>query len=172
MLQENTVKQEDFFMAESLIPHRRAMMLIERIKKPDESGLQAETTVRENWPMFEKGAVSSIMCIELIAQSVSAFGTWQRGAGAIPRVGLLVGVKSAEFATATLPIDIKLTIRIDAVSRVGKYGVFRGEVTSGPTNLCKAVVQVIDPGKDILQEIKAIQTRGLRGDRWRLWENE
>lgn len=40
ILQEVIVKQEDFLMAESLIPHRRRMMLIERIKKPDESGLQ------------------------------------------------------------------------------------------------------------------------------------
>jgi predicted hotdog family 3-hydroxylacyl-ACP dehydratase len=172
MLPEITVEQEEFLMAESLIPHRHRMMLIERIINPDKSGLQAETRVREDWPLYEEGAVSSIICIELIAQSVSAFGTWQRGVGAVPRVGLLVGVKRAEFTTATLPMDIKLRISVEEVSRVGNYGVFKGDVASGPTNLCKAVVQVIDLDKDILQRIKAIQTGGLRGNRWRLWEND
>jgi predicted hotdog family 3-hydroxylacyl-ACP dehydratase len=172
MSPEIAVEQKDYLMAESLIPHRRQMMLIERIKNPNKSGLQAETKVREAWPMYENGAVSSLICIELIAQSVSAFGTWRRGAGAVPRVGLLVGIKRAEFTTATLPLDIKLRISVEKVSKVGNYGVFKGEVASGPTNLCKAVVQVIDPDKDILQRIKAIQTQGLRGNRWRLWEND
>jgi predicted hotdog family 3-hydroxylacyl-ACP dehydratase len=148
------------------------MMLIERIINPDKKGLQAETRVREDWPLYEGGAVSSMICIELIAQTVSAFGTWLRGVGAVPRVGLLVGVKRAEFTTATLPMDIKLRISVEEVSRVGNYGVFKGEVASGPTNLCKAVLQVIEPEKDILQRIKAIQTQGLPGNRWRLWENE
>jgi predicted hotdog family 3-hydroxylacyl-ACP dehydratase len=151
---EIKVEKEDFLTAESLIPHRRRMMLIERIKNPDESGLQAETRVREDWPIYEKGAVSSIICIELIAQSISAYGTWRRGARAVPRVGLLVGVKRAEFTTATLPLNIKLRISVEEVSRVGSYGVFKGEVASGSTNFCRAVVQVIDSDKDILQKIR------------------
>ena len=150
---EITVEQEDFFTAENLIPHQRRMMLIERIINPDKRGLQAETRVRKDWPIYEKGAVSSIICIELIAQSISAYGTWRRGAGAVPRVGLLVGVKRAEFTTATLPLNTKLRISVEEVSRIGSYGVFKGEVTSGTTNLCRAVVQVMDSDKDILQKI-------------------
>jgi len=169
---EITVEQDNFFMAESLIPHRRRMMLIERIKNPHKSGLQAETRVKEDWPMYEKGAVSSIICIELIAQSISAFSTWQRGVGAVPRVGFLVGVKRAEFTTATLPMDTKLRISVEEVSRVTNYGVFKGAVASGSTNHCKAVIQVIDPEKDILPRVKAIQTQGFRGNEWRLWEND
>jgi predicted hotdog family 3-hydroxylacyl-ACP dehydratase len=163
------VEQEGFLSAELLIPHRSRMMLIERIKNRDKNGLQAEATVREDWPMYEKGAVNSIICIELIAQSVSAFGTWRRGSGAVPRVGLLVGIKKAEFTTTTLPIDTKLRIRVEELSRVGKYAVFNGEVTSGATSFCTAVLQVVDSEKDILQKIKAAQTQGLGGNSWRLW---
>ena len=163
------MEQEDFLLAERLIPHRSRMMLIEGIRNPDKNGLQAEARVREDWPMYEKGAVSSIICIELIAQSVSAFGTWRRGSAAVPRIGFLVGVKSAEFTTTTLPIDTKLTIRVEEVSRVGKYGVFKGQVTSGSTRFCNAVIQVLDSGEDILQNINAIQTKGLGVNSWRLW---
>ena len=84
MSPEIAVEQKDYLMAESLIPHRRQMMLIERIKNPDKSGLQAETRVREDWPMYEKGGVRSIICIELIAQSISALSTWRRGPASKP----------------------------------------------------------------------------------------
>lgn len=145
---------DSFPNAESMIPHRHRMKLIERIKNPDQNGLQAETTVRKVWPMYDRGAVSSIICVELIAQSISAFATWLRGPKAIPRIGLLVGVKRAEFSTATIPIDIELTITVGTISRVGNYGVFKGEVASGPTSFCNAAIQVIDPDGNILEKIK------------------
>lgn len=130
------------------------MRLLERIKNPDQRGLQAETTVRDVWPMYEDGAVSSIICIELIAQSVSAFSTWLRGSGASPRVGFLVGIKTAEFNSATLPIDIDLTVTVAEISKVGNYGVFKGEVSSGSSSFCQAVLQVIEPDKNTLQRFK------------------
>lgn len=154
--------QKGFIIAESMIPHRRRMRLIERIKNPDQHGLQAETTVRDVWPMYEDGAVSSIICIELIAQSVSAFSTWLRGSGASPRVGFLVGIKTAEFNSATLPIDIDLTVTVAKISKVGNYGVFKGEVSSGSSSFCQAVLQVIEPDKNTLQRFKE-QTPGFRG---------
>ena len=149
------MSEKDLLVAEKFIPHRRRMMLIDRIKEPDENGLQAYTTVSKDWPMYEKGGVSSIICIELIAQSISALSTWWRGPASKPRVGLLVGVKKAEFTTVTVPIGSKLTITVDTISRIGNYGVFKGEVASGATNLCKAVIQAIDSEEDILREIEA-----------------
>ena len=145
---------DSFLNAESMIPHRHGMKLIERIISPDQKGLRAETTVRKVWPLYERGAVSSIICVELIAQSVSAFATWLRGPISIPRIGLLVGVKRAEFSTATIPIDIDLTIKVEKITRVGSYGVFEGEVAAGPTSICKALIQVIDPDENILEKIK------------------
>ena len=163
--------REGFFNAESMIPHRRRMKLIERIIKPDQQGLQAETTVSESWPMYERGAVSSIICVELIAQSISAFATWLRGSNAIPQIGLLVGVKRANFRTATMPIDIDLTITVDKISRVGNYGIFKGEVASGSTSFCSAVIQALDPDRSILQKINE-QTPMLEGKSMRFLEND
>ena len=53
---EITMEQEDFLMPESLVPYGLRMMLIERIKTPDKSGLQAEARVRKDWPKYERGA--------------------------------------------------------------------------------------------------------------------
>lgn len=159
------MNNDGYLMAERMIPHRRKMMLLERVKKPDGKGLRAETRVKEDWPMVEQGAVSTIIGIELLAQSVSAFSTWRRGPGSEPRIGLIVGIKSAEFSNATMPVGIRLTIRVDEVSNIGNYGVFRGEVSSDSARYCKAVLQVLDPDKDILKELKtSYGQQGLKGD--------
>ena len=170
-LEENAVIQEGLFNAERLVPHRHGMKLIKRIKKPAQQGFQAETTVSESWPMYERGAVSSIICVELIAQSVSAFATWLRGPNAIPRIGLLVGIKRADFSTATMPIDIDLTITVDEISRLGNYGIFKGEVASHSTSFCSAVIQALDPDRSILEKINE-QTPVLGGKSMRFLEND
>ena len=108
---------------------------------------------------------------KLIAQSISAFATWLQGPDAIPRIGLLVGVKTASFSTATMPIDIDLVITVDRISRVGNYGIFKGEVASGSTSFCSAVIQALDPDRSILEKINE-QTPVLEGKSMRFLEND
>jgi predicted hotdog family 3-hydroxylacyl-ACP dehydratase len=89
------MEQSQLLPAEPLIPQRLRMRLIDWVKGPTQNGLQAETTVTEAWPLNRDGRVSSLICIELVAQAVSALSTWRRGEGVKPRVGLLVGIKEA-----------------------------------------------------------------------------
>lgn len=146
------MNQEDVLLADALIPHRQRMKLIRYVRKPCETGLQAEATVGEGWPLHENGTVSSIMCVELMAQSISALSTWRRGPGAKPRVGLLVGIKEARFHAPVLHVGTVLSIKVDKISHIGDYAVFKGEVTSGPTLFCDAIIQVIEPQSDIFRE--------------------
>ena len=124
------MEQNELLPAEPLIPHRRRMRLIEWVKNPTQNGLQAETTVTEAWPLNRDGRVSSLICIELVAQAISALSTWRRGEGARPRVGLLVGIKEAEFSNSSIPVRTRLTIQIDELYHVGDYAVFQGKVSS------------------------------------------
>jgi predicted hotdog family 3-hydroxylacyl-ACP dehydratase len=146
------MNQEDVLLADALIPHKQRMKLIRYVRNADEKGLIVETTVREDWPLQENGMVNSIMCVELMAQSVSALSTWRRGPGAKPRVGLLVGIKEARFYTAVLAVGTALTIKVDKVSQIGDYAIFKGEVTCGPTLFCDAIIQVIEPQSDIFRK--------------------
>jgi len=123
------MEQNQLLPAEPLIPHRLRMRLIDWVKGPTQKGLQAETTVTEQWPLNTDGSVSSLICIELVAQAVSALSTWRRGEGAKPRVGLLVGVKEAEFFYFTIPVTTRLFIQID-------------ELTISGTTLCSRVMSV------------------------------
>jgi predicted hotdog family 3-hydroxylacyl-ACP dehydratase len=149
--------------AESLIPQRLRMRLIEWVKNPTQNGLQAETTVAETWPLNKDGRVSSLICVELVAQAVSALSTWRRGEGARPRVGLLVGIKEAEFSYSSVPVMTRLTIQIDELYHVGDYAVFQGKVSSELAFFCKIIIQVMEPEEGSLWNLMTSQ----RIDSWK-----
>ena len=141
--------QQNPLPAEPLIPHRRRMRLIDCVRRPTENGLEAETTVTEQWPLYNNGEVSCILCIELVAQTISALSTLRRADGARPRLGLLVGVKEAEFSQPSVPVGTRLHIQIHELSRVGNYAVFEGEVRSDLDSFCQTRIQVMEPGEEI-----------------------
>jgi len=143
--------------AERLIPHRLRMKLIDWVKKPTQNGLQAETIVTEEWPLYNNEEVSSIICIELVAQAISALSTWRRGEGAEPRVGLLVGIKEAELSKSGVPVGARLHIEISELSHVGDYAVFEGKVRSDSGSFCKIIIQVMEPGEEALSNLVASQ---------------
>ena len=139
--------------AEPLIPHRLRMRLIDWVKGPTQNGLQAETTVTEAWPLCRDGKVSSLICVELVAQAVSALSTWRRGEGAKPRVGLLVGIKEAEFSYSSIPVMTRLFIQIDELYHVVDYAVFQGKVSSELAFFCKTIIQVMEPEEETLSNL-------------------
>lgn len=143
------MRAEDFISAESLIPHRGRMKLIEWVRKPTPDGLEAEATVREDWPLNKDRTVSSLLGVELTAQAISALSTWRRGEGAAPRVGLLVGIKEAEFSSAGIPFGLRLAIRIQKLYQVGNYAVFQGQISSESGFFGKIVVQVMEPEEEL-----------------------
>lgn len=148
--------EQDQLPAEPLIPHRLRMRLIDWVKRATQNSLQAETIVTEEWPLYKEGEVSSIICIELAAQAISALSTWRRGKGAEPRVGLLVGIKEAEFSTASVPVGTRLHIEIHELSHIGEYAVFEGKVRSHLDPICKVIIQVMEP-EETLSELKTRQ---------------
>ena len=143
--------------AEPLIPHRLRMRLIDWVKRPTQNALQAETIVTEEWPLYNSGEVSPIICIELVAQAVSALSTWRRGEGAGPRIGLLVGIKEAEFSKSSVPVGTRLHIEINELYHVGDYAVFEGKVRSDSDFICKIIIQVMEPEEETLSNLKTRQ---------------
>jgi len=151
------MRQNQLFPAESLIPHRLRMKLIDWVKRPTQNGLQAETIATEAWPLHHNGEVSSIICVELVAQAISALDTWRRGEEARPRIGFLVGVKEADFLKPSVPVGTRLHIQINEISHAANYAVFEGNVRSDSDSFCKIVIQVMEPDEKTLSNIKTIQ---------------
>jgi predicted hotdog family 3-hydroxylacyl-ACP dehydratase len=94
------------------------------------------------------------MCIELAAQAISALSTWRRGEGARPRVGLLVGIKEAEFSNSSVPVRTRLIVQIDMLSHIGNYAVFQAQVSSELAFSCKMTIQVMEPEEEVLSKLK------------------
>jgi predicted hotdog family 3-hydroxylacyl-ACP dehydratase len=138
------------------------MKLIDGVKGPTQKSLQAETTVTEAWPLNKGGKVSSLICVELVAQAICALSTWRRGEGARPRIGLLVGVKEAEFSYSSIPVSTRLLIQIDELYHVGDYAVFQGNVHSESAFFCKAIIQVMEPEEETFSNLITSQ----RIDSW------
>ena len=151
------MEQSQLLPAEPLVPQRRGMRLIDWVKNPTQNSLQAETTVAEVWPLNKDGKVSSLICVELVAQAIAALSTWCRGEGAKPRIGLLVGIKEAEFSCSSVPVMTRLTIQIDKLYHVGDYAVFQGEVSSDSASFCKIVIQVMEPEEEVLSKLMTSQ---------------
>jgi predicted hotdog family 3-hydroxylacyl-ACP dehydratase len=161
-MQRKEMEQNRLLPAEPLIPQRRLMRLIDWVKGPTQKSLQAETTVTESWPLNNDGKVSSVICVELVAQAICALSTWRRGEGARPRIGLLVGVKEAKFSYPSIPLMTRLFIEIDELYHVGDYAVFQGKVSSESTLFCKATIQVMEPEEEGLPNLIASQRIGSR----------
>ena len=149
------MEKKGFIPAESLIPHRRRMQLIKRVKAMAENNLQAETTAEREWPLAREGMVSSLISAELVAQAISAWSTLRHGKGAAPRIGLLVGIKEAEFSKADIPVRTPLTVQIEKLYHVENYAVFRGQVHSQRESFCKILIQVMEPEESFLATLKA-----------------
>jgi predicted hotdog family 3-hydroxylacyl-ACP dehydratase len=139
---------QNVFEAATLIPQSGRMKLLDRVIKPSQKELQAETAVTETWPLAQNGAVSALLCIELVAQAISALSTWRKGEGAVPRPGLLVGIKESQLFCSTLPIGTQITVGVQEVYHLGNYAVFAGRVTSGSSLLCTATLQVMEPEEE------------------------
>ncbi len=151
------MRSDDLLSAEPLIPHRGRMRLIEWVKSPTQNSLRAEATVREGWPLSAEGTVSSLVGVELVAQTISALSTWHRGEGATPQVGLLVGLKEAEFSSARIPIGVPLSIEVEKLYQIGNYAVFQGRITAESGFFCKIIIQVMEPEDEILSLLKVPQ---------------
>ncbi|MGC1403567.1 MAG: hypothetical protein WA974_11645 [Thermodesulfobacteriota bacterium] len=146
--------QNEFFPAGPLIPHRRRMKLLEWVKRPIENTLQAETTVNPNWPLHKDGLVNSVISIELVAQAIAALRTWRAGEGAGERLGFLVGVKEADFSSSSLPVGNRLFIQIAELYHLSDYAVYEGQVRSESDFICKTTIQVMEPGEEVLSNLK------------------
>ncbi len=90
---------------EALLPHRGRMLLIDRVLHADAASATSAATVGPHWPMFDGRGVSSLMAIELVAQTCGLSNGLRRiaeqGADS-EKKGFLVGIKSARLHVAAI----------------------------------------------------------------------
>ncbi|MBN1381801.1 MAG: hypothetical protein JXA41_09015 [Deltaproteobacteria bacterium] len=149
---------------ESLIPHRAAMMLIDRVTDIEDDRIVTIAVVKENWPLCDRAGADVILTVEIIAQSVAALYHRRKKRPGTPQIDFLVGIKEARFETQKLPLHAELTARVQMVSFIGNYGIFKGEVLMVDEILCETTVQVLEPDEELWEAILSGHTREVSDD--------
>lgn len=101
----NTISPDDL-NPEDLLPHRHNMMLVNEILQVDRMHAQTICRVNRSWPMSDDKGVSSLILVELAAQTAGVCNGWDRivtkGRDSDP-TGWLVGIKKADIFIDHLP---------------------------------------------------------------------
>ncbi|MBM9604283.1 hypothetical protein [Desulfopila inferna] len=91
---------------EDLLPHRDTMMLVNDVLEVDSKHALTICHVHTSWPMSDDNGVSSLILVELAAQTAGVCNGWDRiqtkGIQSDP-TGWLVGIKKADFFIDYLP---------------------------------------------------------------------
>ena len=135
---------------EDFIPHREPIRIIsEVIEINEESGITG-AVVKSSWPLYDGNGVNSLVLIEAIAQTAALVeGYEKKKQGKAGVKGWLVGIKSAEFKQASIPVDTRVVIAVKSLYSFDNYGVIEGTVKSGEDVLAVAVLQALRMDDDI-----------------------
>jgi len=135
---------------EDYIPHREPIRIISEVIEMKEESAITGAVVNSNWPLYDGNAVNSLVLIEAIAQTAALVeGHKKKKQGKAGVKGWLVGIKSAEFKQATLPVDTRVVITVKRLYSFDNYGVIEGTVKSGEDVLAIAVLQALRMDDDI-----------------------
>lgn len=134
---------------DNLIPHREPIKIISEVLDAQEDSGIAVATVNPTWPLYEGDGVNSLVLIEAAAQTAAIIEGYKRnkqGKGNVK--GWLVGIKSAEFNVAKIPVNTRLTIFVNSKYTMGSYAVVQGTIKSGEDVLAEIVLQALRLNED------------------------
>lgn len=144
------MKQESpvFPRIEQLVPHRGAMLWLDRLTGGDVNAVEAEARVPSaGWYLDERGCMPAWMGIEMMAQAVAAHAGL-RGwlAGKPPKPGVLLGcrvyrVGASRVAAGTL---LRITARVSYADENG-FGAYDCAIRDASIELATATLKVYEP---------------------------
>lgn len=135
---------------EDFIPHREPIRIISEVIEIKEESAITGAVVNSNWPLYDGNAVNSLVLIEAIAQTAALVeGYKKKKQGKSGAKGWLVGIKSAEFKQASLPVGTRVVIAVKSLYSFDNYGVIEGTVKSDEDVLAIAVLQALRMDDDI-----------------------
>ena len=132
--------------AETLLPHRPPMLMVDRLLAFDGSEGTVESILKPGNPFLDNdGFLYPPAMVELVAQSFAAVkGFADRRAGKAAGMGFLVGVKRFAFFHQA-GLGERLLIRINQTGETEEFGLAEGRISCGETLLAEGSVMVFVP---------------------------
>ncbi len=137
---------------EDLIPHRNRLKLIEAVVSVDPEHAVTRATVKENWPLLSGNAVSTVVLIELSAQTAGVCIGWNEkmkpGGPKGEARGWLVGIKKAQFYIDKIPLNTCIIIRSENRLVVDNYKEIAAAASIGQKLVADINLQILQAAPD------------------------
>lgn len=111
-----------------LIPHRDQMKIIDNVVSVADDVAVTSATVTDQWPLFNGRGVSSLVVIELAAQTSAVSIGWKTlmETGESGGRGWLVGIRKARFFWETIPVGAEILTRAEISFSLDNYTEIQG----------------------------------------------
>ena len=131
---------------EELLPHRGRMLLIDKIVQIDGESAISQATPTDQWPMSDRTGVSSLLLIELVAQTSGLSNGLEclniEGRGT--RIsGWLVGIKKASIQVPTLAIGEVIVTETQNSFKFESFREVEGRCKVGDELIAEVTLQVV-----------------------------
>jgi predicted hotdog family 3-hydroxylacyl-ACP dehydratase len=132
---------------EAWVPHRGAMLLLDRVVHADAESVVAEVDVPFDGLFVRQGAVPAWIGIEYMAQAVSAWaGAQGRLRGEPPKLGFLLGTRKYEARCGAFPSGATLRIEARCEFRADSgLGMFDCRIEQDGREVAAAKLSVFEP---------------------------
>jgi predicted hotdog family 3-hydroxylacyl-ACP dehydratase len=132
---------------ENYVPHRGAMLLIDRLIVATDDYATAEVLVRSNGLFVRDGKVPAWVGIEYMAQTIAAWAGARAKKAEIPvKIGFLLGTRRYETSVPEFSCGEKLCIKVvcELIGENG-LGMFNCQILSADQVIARAQVSVYEP---------------------------
>ena len=137
---------------ENLIPHRGRMKLIDTIVTVDQQHAVTRATVKQSWPLLSGDAVSTIVLIELAAQTAGVCIGWNEkmktDGPKTKAEGWQVGIKKARFYVAKISLETCITVRSENRLVVENYREIAATARIGEKLVADINLQILQAAPD------------------------
>ena len=150
---------QEFLPIENYVPHRGAMLLIDRLLAADEESAVAEVTVPRDGLFLQDEGMPAWVGLEYMAQTVAAWAGWSATqAGKPVKLGFLLGTRKFEAGVDFFVPDERLTVHVHC-ELVGENGLGMFDCTIRAEEQVRATarISVYEP-EDGSAYVRALQT--------------
>ena len=130
---------------ERFLPHRGRMKLIDRIIQLNSNRAETASLVNARWPLFEDNHVSSIILVELVAQTAGIYIARKKEKEPTRtgnERGWVVGIKSAEFFTDRIQAGTEIRTIAASKLQIDRYMRISGQTYVGKNLIGKINLQI------------------------------
>ncbi len=132
------------------IPHRGPMRFLDEVVRVDAESIRTRTTLRDNFLMAREGSVSTLVAIELFAQSAAAQLAFRTADANAPGVqGALLGTRKLDVTRGTLSVGETVETEARQIFGAGPLAQFECTLFLGEEAIATGTVNVVS-GADVV----------------------